>query len=53
MRETILEVLEEWSDLQPNIESASCRELLTRDLYDAIMEHLNVELAKAESNTND
>jgi len=48
MRETILEVLEEWSDLQPNMASASCRELLTRDLCDALAEHLNAELAKAD-----
>ena len=48
MRETILKVLEEWADLQPNMASASCRELLTRDLYDALTEHLNAELAKAE-----
>ena len=48
MRETILEVLEEWANLQPNMASASCRELLTRDLHDAIIEHLNAELAKAE-----
>lgn len=46
MRKTILAVLEEWADLQPNMASASCRELLTKDLHDAIIEHLNVELAK-------
>lgn len=36
MREIILKVLEEWSDLEPNMASASCRELLARDLYDAL-----------------
>ena len=40
MRETILEVLEEWADLQPNMASSSCRELLTRDLCDALEGHI-------------
>ena len=40
MREIILEVLEEWSDLQPNMASATCRELLARDLYDALDAHI-------------
>lgn len=41
MREIILKVLEEWSELQPNMASASCRELLARDLYDALDAHVS------------
>lgn len=40
MRETILEVLEEWADIQPNMASSSCRELLTKDLCDALEGHI-------------
>ena len=39
MREIILEVLEEWADLQPNMASETCRSLLARDLLDALEEH--------------
>ena len=41
MLEKILDVLEEWKDLQPNMASESCRSLLARDLYDALEEHIN------------
>ena len=41
MREIILNVLEEWKDLQPNMASESCRELLTRELCNAIKPHVN------------
>ena len=36
MREIILDVLEEWAYLQPNMESESARSLLARDLLDAL-----------------
>lgn len=52
MRETILKVLEEWSTAQPNMESLACRELLAKDLHDAITERLNAKLAKADSQSN-
>tara|TARA_Y100001938_G_C8071584_1_gene423440 strand:- start:1775 stop:1945 length:171 start_codon:yes stop_codon:yes gene_type:complete len=41
MREIILNVLEEWKDLQPNMASESYRELLTRELCNAIKPHVN------------
>ena len=40
MREIILNVLEEWSHLQPNMESETARSLLARDLYDALDEYV-------------
>jgi hypothetical protein len=41
MREIILNVLEEWAHLQPNMESETARSLLARDLYDALDEYVN------------
>jgi len=41
MRETILNVLEKWKDLQPNMASEAYREILTKDLCDAIQPHVN------------
>jgi len=41
MLEKILNVLEEWKDLQPNMASEHCRALLARDLHDALEEHMN------------
>ena len=41
MREIILNVLEQWKDLQPNMASESCRELLTKDLCDAVKPYIN------------
>jgi phosphate uptake regulator len=41
MREIILDVLEEWSDLQPNMESETARSLLARDLCDALDNYVN------------
>jgi hypothetical protein len=36
--ETILLVLKEWEDLQPNFKSRACRHLLARELTDALQE---------------
>ena len=41
MREIILDVLEEWAHLQPNMASESARSLLARDLYDALDKYVN------------
>ena len=41
MREIILDVLEEWSELQPNMASKTARSLLARDLHDALNEYMN------------
>tara|TARA_Y100000310_G_C20063191_1_gene525930 strand:+ start:249 stop:464 length:216 start_codon:yes stop_codon:yes gene_type:complete len=41
MREIILNVLEQWAHLQPNMESETARSLLARDLYDALDEYVN------------
>ena len=41
MREIILNVLEEWAHLQPNMNSETARSLLARDLYDALDEYVN------------
>ncbi len=46
MKEIILQVLKDWKDLQPNMASASCRELLARDLHDALSKHLNIVISK-------
>ena len=51
MREVILEVLEEWADLQPNMESETARSLLARDLYDAIEEYINNLLEEVTTGT--
>jgi hypothetical protein len=51
MREIILEVLEEWADLQPNMASEACRELLARDLYDALDEQTNNLLEEVVTGT--
>ena len=37
--ETILLVLREWEDLQPNFKSLACRRLLARELSDALQEN--------------
>ncbi len=47
MLEKILDVLDEWKDLQPNMASEHCRSLLARDLYDALEEHINQILEDA------
>jgi hypothetical protein len=40
MKEIISNVLEEWKDRQPNMESESCRELLAEDLNNALHPYL-------------
>ena len=41
MLEKILDVLEKWKDLQPNMASEHCRSLLAKDLKDGLEEHIN------------
>ena len=41
MREIILDVLEEWSELQPNMASEAARLLLAKDLCDALDGYVN------------
>jgi|TARA_B100001094_G_scaffold327178_1_gene384771 hypothetical protein len=40
MKEIIQNVLEQWKDMQPNMASNTCRELLAEDLYNALHPYL-------------
>lgn len=41
IKQLILKVLEEWKDLQPNMESPTARELLATDLARPLERHIN------------
>ena len=53
MLEKILDVLDEWKDLQPNMASETCRSLLARDLHDALEEHINQLIEDVVCGTNE
>ena len=40
MKEIILEVLDRWKNLQPNMASETARELLAKDLEEALNYHI-------------